>query len=468
MSESYLSNPAEGVAAVAAQQLLDLIGNTPLVEVTRMDAGLCRLFLKLESQNPGGSIKDRIGRSMIEAAERDGELKPGGTIIEATAGNTGLGLALVATLKGYKLILIVPDKMSREKIFHLKAMGAEVIPTRSDVGKGHPEYYQDMAQRIARETGAFFVNQFGNPANPLAHETTTGPEIWEQMDHDVDAIVCGVGSAGTITGLSRYFAKASPETEMVLADPVGSVLADYVHTGRYGEAGSWLVEGIGEDFIPPIADFSRVKKAYSISDEEAANTVRDLLAKEAILAGSSSGTLLAAALHYCREQKKPKRVVSFVCDSGNKYLSKVFNDYWMMDQGFIKRAQFGDLRDLITRRHDEKATVTIGPDDKLMTAYARMKLYDISQLPVLEEGKVIGLVDEWDLLSASREDSSRFRDPVRSAMTQRLETVGLKTPLPKLLEAFNKGHVAIVVDNGKFYGLVTRMDVLNHLRNRAH
>jgi cystathionine beta-synthase len=468
MSESYLSNPAEGVAAVAAQQLLDLIGNTPLVEVTRMDAGLCRLFLKLESQNPGGSIKDRIGRSMIEAAERDGELKPGGTIIEATAGNTGLGLALVATLKGYKLILIVPDKMSREKIFHLKAMGAEVILTRSDVGKGHPEYYQDVAQRIASETGAFFVNQFGNPANPLAHETTTGPEIWEQMDHDVDAIVCGVGSAGTITGLSRYFAKASPETEMVLADPVGSVLADYVHTGRYGEAGSWLVEGIGEDFIPPIADFSRVKKAYSISDEEAANTVRDLLAKEAILAGSSSGTLLAAALHYCREQKKPKRVVSFVCDSGNKYLSKVFNDYWMMDQGFIKRAQFGDLRDLITRRHDEKATVTIGPDDKLMTAYARMKLYDISQLPVLEEGKVIGLVDEWDLLSASREDSSRFRDPVRSAMTQRLETVGLKTPLPKLLEAFNKGHVAIVVDNGKFYGLVTRMDVLNHLRNRAH
>ena len=453
---------------MAAQQLLDLIGNTPLVEITRMDAGPCRLFLKMESQNPGGSIKDRIGRSMIEAAERDGKLKPGGTIIEATAGNTGLGLALVATLKGYKLILIVPDKMSREKIFHLKAMGAEVILTRSDVGKGHAEYYQDMAERIARERGAFFVNQFGNPANPLAHETTTGPEIWEQMDHDVDAIVCGVGSAGTITGLSHYFAKASPQTEIVLADPVGSVLADYVHTGKYGPAGSWLVEGIGEDFIPSIADFSRVKKAYSISDEESAITVRELLGKEGILGGSSSGTLLAAALHYCREQKKPKRVVSFVCDSGNKYLSKVFNDYWMMDQGFLKREQFGDLRDLITRRHDEKATVTIGPDEKLMTAYARMKLYDISQLPVLEEGKVIGLIDEWDLLSAAREDSSRFRDPVRSAMTQRLETVGLKTPIPKVLEAFNKGHVAIVIEGGKFYGLITRMDVLNHLRNRAY
>ena len=265
----------------------------------------------------------------------------------------------MATLKGYKLILIVPDKMSREKIFHLKAMGAEVMLTRSDVGKGHPEYYQDMAERISKETGAFFVNQFGNPANPLAHETTTGPEIWEQMDHDVDAVVFGVGSSGTMTGLARYFAKASPQTEMVLADPVGSVLADYVHTGKYGEAGSWIVEGIGEDFIPPIADFSRVKKAYSISDEEACSTVRELLMKEGILAGSSSGTLLAAALRYCREQKSPKRVVTFVCDSGNKYLSKVFNDYWMIDQGFLKREQFGDLRDLITRRHDERATVTI-------------------------------------------------------------------------------------------------------------
>ena len=452
---------------MSAQQMLDLIGNTPLVEVTRMDASPCRLFLKLESQNPGGSIKDRIGRSMIEAAERDGRLKPGGTIIEATAGNTGLGLALVASLKGYKLVLVVPDKMSREKIFHLTAMGAQVLLTRSDVGKGHPEYYQDMAQRIANETGAFFVNQFGNPANPLAHETTTGPEIWEQMDHDVDAIICGVGSAGTITGLSRYFSRASPHTELILADPVGSVLADFVHTGKYGEAGSWLVEGIGEDFIPPIADFSRVKKAYSISDEEAATTVRELLRKESILAGSSTGTLLSAALRYCREQHAPKRVVTFVCDSGNKYLSKVFNDYWMMDQGFIKREQFGDLRDLISRRHDERATVTIGPEDKLMTAYARMKLYDISQLPVLEDGKVVGLVDEWDLLTAARENPARFREPVRSAMTQRLETVGLNTTIPSLLETFNKGHVALVVENGKFFGLVTRMDVLNHLRNRA-
>jgi cystathionine beta-synthase len=452
---------------MTAKSLLDLIGNTPMLEISRIDTGVCRLFVKLENQNPAGSIKDRIGLSMIEAAARDGSLKPGGTIIEATAGNTGLGLALVAAQKGYKLVLVVPDKMAREKIFHLRALGAEVILTRSDVGKGNPEYYQDMAQRIANETGAFYVNQFGNPANPDAHETTTGPEIWEQMEHDVDAVVCGVGSGGTMTGLSRFFARVSPKTEMVLADPAGSVLCDYVKTGTYGEAGSWVVEGIGEDFIPPVADLARVKTAYSISDEDSLNTARDLLREEGILGGSSSGTLVAAALRYCKEQTTPKRVVTFICDTGNKYLSKMFNDYWMADQGFLQRDSYGDLRDIIGRRADERAVVSIAPDDRLMTAYARMKLYDISQIPVLDGDKVIGLIDEWDLLTAVQDDPARFREPVRSAMTQRLETVGLRTPLASLMETFNKGYVAIVVDQGKFWGLITRIDVLNYLRHKA-
>jgi len=450
-----------------AQHILDLIGNTPLVEVKNLETGPCRLFLKLENQNPGGSIKDRIGKSMIEAAERDGRLKPGGTLVEATAGNTGLGLALVALLKGYKLILVVPDKMSREKIFHLKAMGVQVVLTRSDVEKGHPEYYQDMAERIAAENGGFYVNQFGNEANPLAHESSTGPEIWEQMHHDVQAVVCGVGSSGTLTGLSRYFARVSPATEMVLADPEGSVLCEYVNKGSYGQAGSWVVEGIGEDFIPPIADFSRVKAAYSISDRESCTTARELLLKEGILGGSSTGTLLAAALRYCRSQSFPKRVVSLVCDSGNKYLSKLFNDYWMRDNGFVVRPQFGDLRDVISRLHEEFATVTVAPDDKLAVAYARMKLYDVSQLPVLQGAQVVGIVDEWDLLIAVEADPASFQRPVRTAMSARLETVGLSTPIPVLMETFNKGHVAVVVDQGRFYGLITRMDVLHHLRNRA-
>jgi len=235
--------------------ILSFIGKTPLLEITRFDTGVCRLFLKLETQNPTGSIKDRMALAMVEAAERHGDLKPGGTIIEATAGNTGLGLALVAAAKGYHLVLVIPDKMSQEKILHLRALGAKTVITRSDVAKGHPEYYQDLAEKIARETpDSFYVNQFGNETNPLAHEETTGPEIWDQMEHRVDAVVVGVGSSGTLTGLSRFFARVAPNCEMILADPAGSVLADYVTKGIMNQPGSWLVEGIGEDFIPPIAD----------------------------------------------------------------------------------------------------------------------------------------------------------------------------------------------------------------------
>lgn len=448
--------------------VMERIGNTPMLEVSRLDTGPCRLFLKLESENPGGSIKDRIGRSMIEAAERDGSLKPGGRLIEATAGNTGLGLALVAAQKGYRLTLVVPDKMAQEKIFHLRALGVEVILTRSDVGKGHPEYYQDMAQRIAGETGAVFINQFANPANPLAHETTTGPEIWEQMDHDVDAVVCGVGSGGTITGLSRFFAKVSERTEMILADPKGSILAEYIETGKLSKnVGSWIVEGIGEDFLPDVADLSRVRKAYVIPDRESLLTARELLLKEGVLAGSSSGTLIAAALRYCREQSEAKRVVTLVCDSGNKYLSKMFNDYWMIDQGFIERERKGDLRDLISRRHDEHGTVTVGAEDNLLVAYGRMKLYDISQLPVLDQdGKVVGIVDESDILLKVFQDDERFKDPVASAMTSRLETIAPDRPIDELLPIFARDRVAIVIENGTFLGLITRIDLLNHLRRR--
>jgi cystathionine beta-synthase len=446
--------------------VLEGIGNTPMIKTSKLDTGPCALYLKLEANNPGGSIKDRIGVAMIEAAERDGKLKPGGTIIEATAGNTGLALALVASQKGYKTIIVVPDKMAQEKIFHLKALGADVRLTRSDVGKGHPEYYQDMAMRIAEEAGAFYINQFGNAANPKAHVDTTGPEILGQMDDDVDAIVCGVGSAGTITGLSQFYREKSPKTDIILADPVGSILTDYVNTGAIpNEIGSWLVEGIGEDFIPDIADLSHTKKAYAISDKESFEAARDLLKKEGILGGSSSGTILAAALKYCREQKDKKRVVAFICDRGDKYLSKMFNDYWMYDQGFLTRPPKGDLTDLISRRHSERATVTVKPDDTLMQAYGKMKLYDISQLPVLDEGgTVTGLLDEEDLLFAVVRNRDKFADPVKSAMTYRVETVEAGQDIQSLLPIFAKGHVAVVVAGGKFEGLITRTDLLNYLR----
>ena len=455
----------------AVGSALDLIGNTPLLEVKHLDTGPCRLFLKLENQNPGGSIKDRVALSMIEAAEADGRLKPGGTIIEATAGNTGLGLAQVATLKGYKLILVMPDKMSREKILHLRAMGVDVRLTRSDVGKGHPEYYQDMAQTIAQSTGAFYVNQFENPANPHAHEIGTAPEIWQQMDEDVDAVVVGVGSGGTLTGIGRFMRKNSPKTQMVLADPVGSILCHYVETGELIEAGSWTIEGIGEDFIPVNAEMDMVAKAYSITDRESTETLRELLKAEGVLAGSSSGTLLAAALRYCREQTTPKRVVSLVCDTGSKYLTKAFNDFWVSAQGFTERDLHGDLRDLITKRYSEGGVVTIGPEDTLLTAYNRMRSSDISQLPVVDHGKLVGILDESDILTAVEGGDAhralKFKTQVQDAMTRKVKTLQANQPIDSLLRVFDRDEVAVVLDGEEFMGLITRVDLINHLRLAA-
>jgi len=447
--------------------LFSLIGDTPLIEVTRIDTGPCQLFLKLESQNPGGSIKDRIGRAMIEQAEHDGLLGPGGTVVEATAGNTGLGLALVARIKGYRVVLVVPDKMAAEKILHLKALGAEIHLTRSDVGKGHPEYYQDYAARLAKEIpGAWFADQFNNPANPRAHETTTGPEIWDQCNHKVDAIVVGVGSSGTLTGLSRYFKKMQPNLEFVLADPQGSILADYVTTGVLRtDAGSWAVEGIGEDFIPGIADLSRVKKAYTIPDEESFGTARLLLQREGILGGSSTGTLLAAALRYCREQTRPKRVVTFVCDTGTRYLSKVYSDGWMVDQGLISRPKTGDLRDLIGRRHDAGEVVTLSPADTLLTAFNRMRNSDLQQLPVVDDkGRLVGLIDESDILLHVTTEPEKFSAPVSSTMTSSLQTLLPTASMGHLREILDRGLTAVIHDGERFYGLITRYDLLNHLR----
>jgi cystathionine beta-synthase len=449
--------------------VLELIGHTPMLRVRRLDTGPCELFLKLESANPGGSIKDRIGLSMIEGAEQAGKIKPGATLVEGTAGNTGLGLALVAQAKGYKLILVVPDKMSREKIFNLKAMGAEVVLTRSDVAKGHPEYYQDLAAKIAKETpGAYFINQFGNPDNPAAHEATTGPEILEQMEGRVDAIVFGCGSSGTMTGLSHFFDRASPDTEFILADPVGSILAQYINEGTMSsKSASWMVEGIGEDFLPTISDFSRVKKAYSISDKESFLTARELLKQEGVLGGSSTGTLLAAALRYCREQTEPKRVVTLVCDTGNKYLSKLYNDYWMLDNGFLDRQPTGDLRDLIMRPYAQRDTVVAAPTDLLVTAYNRMKLYDVSQLPVLDGEKIVGIIDESDLRLHVYGDEKRFLDAVSTAMITSLQTLDVKSPIEDLLPVFERGRVVIVMDGERFLGLITRIDLLNYLRRRV-
>lgn len=446
--------------------VLDLIGNTPLVKVTRFDTGPCELFVKLENQNPTGSIKDRIALAMVEAAERSGLLRAGGTIIEATAGNTGIGLALVAALKGYKLILVIPDKMSQEKVRTVRALGAEVIITRSDVGKGHPAYYQDIAERLSKEIpDSYYTNQFGNEANPAAHEATTGPEIWEQMEHRVDAIVVGVGSGGTLTGLSRFFAKASPHTELVLADPVGSILDHYVRTGELlKESGSWLIEGMGEDFIPPVADLSRVKRSYSVSDAESFDVAREVFKREGILAGSSSGLLVATALRYCREQTSPKRVVTFICDTGARYITKLFDDTWMRDQGLLAGEHYGDLRDYIS----QKLPISIEPTDTLGTAYSRMRGHGISQLPVVSEGQLLGIIDELDLLNAVGEDQAQFGRQVRDFMSTSLETLPPSADPSALKLLFERDLVPIIVHEGRLLGLVTKIDYLNYMRRKNH
>jgi cystathionine beta-synthase len=448
---------------------LDLIGNTPLVELTRFDVGPCRLFLKLESANPSGSIKDRPARAMIEAAEADGRLRPDGTIVEATAGNTGLGLALVGGRKGYRTILVVPDKMAREKILHAKAMGAEVVLTRSDVGKGHPDYYQDLAASITQRTaGAIFIDQFGNPANPHSHEITTGPELLEQMDGDVDAVVVGVGSGGTLTGIGRFMKAHSPRTGMILADPEGSILAPLVETGRTVEPGSWAVEGIGEDFVPPNCDLSLVRSAISIPDPESFEASRDLLRKEGILAGSSSGTLLAAALRYCRAQDRPRRVVSLVCDSGAKYLSKVFNDAFLAQEGWDHHERHGTVGDVVIYRYNEGSAIVVQPTDTLRTVFSRMRTADVSQLPVLDGERIVGLVDESDVLAALLTDeggaSKAFTRPVKDVMVTRLETISADAPIADLVPLFRKDYIAIVMDGDRFLGVATRLDLINYFR----
>ena len=448
--------------------ILEMIGNTPMLEITRMDTGPCRLFVKMESMNPGNSIKDRIAVTMIDAAEKSGQLRKGGRIVEATAGNTGLALALIAGQRGYRLTVVVPDKMSDEKISHLRAMGAEVILSRSDVAKGNPEYYQDVAERIARDDpDAFYTNQFANEANSLAHYQTTGPEIWEQMEGKIDAFVAGVGSGGTVSGVGKYLKERNKACEIIIADPIGSILTPLVNEGRKVEPGSWLVEGIGEDFVPSILHLELVTKAYAISDGEAFHTARELLKKEGVLAGSSVGTLLAASLRYCREQTQPKNVVTLICDNGAKYLSKMFNDFWMIDNGFIERPTYGDIRDLIARRHLEREDFCLSPTIPVVQAIKRMRMYSISQMAVIDEkDNVVGILDETDVLMALVHDRDCANKPVRDFMSSRVESIRPMASVNDLLPIFRADRVAVVSDEKHFYGLITKIDLINYLRKQ--
>jgi cystathionine beta-synthase len=417
---------------------------------------------------PGGSIKDRVGLAIIEEAEKSGELKAGGTIIEATAGNTGIGLALVAAIKGYKIILVIPDKMSREKILHLEGLGAEIVLTRSDVPEGHPEYYQDLARTIVAKTpGSFLANQFSNPANPMIHRTTTGPEIWDQMDGNIDAMVAGVGSGGTITGLAEFFKEKNPDIQMVVADPEGSIVADAVIKGSFSyEGGSWLVEGVGEDFIPDNLNVDLLDDAEVVTDKEAFQTLQVLIREEGVLGGSSTGTLVAGAVKWCQKQTSPKRVVTFICDTGNKYLSKAFNKSWLHDNDLLEVQTAGDVTDLINRRADQGDMISVSVSDTLLTAYKRMRASDISQIPVLDGEQLVGVLDEEDLLFNVSKSKTAFTQPVTDFMVTDLDVLPVGASEEDLLKTLTQGKVAIIYDGDTFVGFITKVDLINHYRTK--
>ena len=373
-------------------------------------------------------------------------------------------------IRDSKIILIIPDKMSREKILHLEGLGAEIILTRSDVPEGHPEYYHDVARRVAEETpGSFLANQFSNPANPFAHRTTTAPEIWDQMEGDLDAVVAGVGSGGTLTGLAEFFKEKDPSIQIVAADPENSIVADAVIKGSYSyEGGSWLVEGVGEDFIPDNLDLSLIDDAETVTDKEAFEVLQVLLQEEGILGGSSTGTLVAGAIKWCQKQTEPKKVVTFICDTGNKYLSKAFNKSWLHDNNLLNQEKEGNLSDLINRRADKGEMITVSPSETLLIAYNRMRSADISQIPVIEDKELLGILDEEDLLLSVTKDQASFSSSVTEIMTNELDILQVDATNDELLAVLSEGKVAIIYENNNFLGFITKVDLINHYRNKLN
>ncbi len=452
-----------------ADNILDLIGETPLVRLSRLAGGRqSTLFAKLEFLNPGGSVKDRVGLSMILEAERRGALKPGSVIVEPTSGNTGAGLALAALLKGYKIIFTVPDKMSREKVDLLKAFGAKVVVTPSNVPADHAASYVNVAEQIAKKTpNAFMPNQYTNPANPDVHYRTTGPEIWEQTDGRVDILVAGIGTGGTISGTGRYLKEMNPNILVVGVDPEGSLLRSWFYhkKGRYR---SYRTEGIGEDFMPSTLDFSVIDKVMTVGDREAFMTARRLAQEEGILAGGSSGAAVFAALRVAREHPG-KRIVVILPDTGRNYLNKFYSDDWMTEYGYLESAEKRIAVKKILREKTKRIgkLVSVSPDDKLEKAIRLMKKYDISHLPVLKQAAQVGSIAEIGVMKklASRRVSPGQK--IQEVMDDPLPVVRLSD---KILDPFNllkQTNAVVVVDKSRVVGIITTIDVINYLAKES-
>jgi cystathionine beta-synthase len=442
--------------------ILQSIGKTPLVRLRRMASDVPAVVaVKVESENPGGSVKDRVGLAMITEAERRGLLRPGGTIIEATAGNTGVGLAMVAAVRGYRCIFVLPDKMSAEKIALLKAYGAEVVVTPTSVAPDSPESYNGVADRLTREIpGAWRPNQFTNLANPEIHYRQTGPEIWEQTEGQITAFVAGVGTGGTISGVARYLKERKPDVKIIGADPEGSVLSG-------GTGKPWKVEGIGEDYVPKTFNSQLVDDWIRVTDAESFRVARDLARREGILAGGSSGTNLAAALRYARRCTKDDLVVAMVADTGRNYLSKFYDDAWLAANNLLEVEQpKGSIGDLL-RKRGPRQLVTITPDATVAEAIELMQTAGISQLPVLQDGKAVGSIQEVTLARVLHDNADPAGVQVGEVMARPLPTLDVSVHLDEAYRLLLSGHTGVLaVSDGKVVDIITRIDLVQWYHQR--
>jgi cystathionine beta-synthase len=456
--------------------ILETIGNTPLVRLNRVAQGLqCKMYGKVEFFNPGGSVKDRIGLAMIEDAERNGRLKPGGTVVESTSGNTGVGLAIACVIKGYKAVFVMPDKMSMEKIRLLRAFGAKVIITPTAVEPSDPRSYYSVANRIVAETpNSILANQYHNPVNPEAHFKTTGPEIWEQTEGKVTDVVAGMGTGGTITGMARYLKSKNPAIKMVGVDIVGSLLYDTWRLGRVPEEPflkTYKIEGIGEDFLPGTLDLSVVDEVVQVGDKESFLAGRRLVREEGIFCGGSCGSALAGALRHAKnKQLGPDRLVVVILpDSGSRYLSKMFDDEWMREMGFLESAWSEKRASDVLAAKASPALHTAHLRDRMTDVIGLMKRYDISQLPVVgEDGALTGMVTEIDLLNhlLTADHKHEPGETIEPVVHADVATITPDTPLEAVMSIFVTGQVAVVAEEQKPVGILTKIDLLDYLSSQ--
>lgn len=449
--------------------ILDAIGNTPIVKLNRVARDVAAdIYVKCEHMNPGGSMKDRMAMNMIEQAEKRGELKPGGTIIEATSGNTGAALAMIAAVKGYQCIFVMPDKMSQEKIASLRAFGARVVVCPTAVEPEDPRSYYQVAKRLAVETpNSFYTSQYHNQDNPGGHYRSTGPEVWEQTGGEVDVFVAGLGTGGSISGTGKFLREKKPSIQLVGVDPVGSLYYDFVKSGRVTKPFTYKVEGIGEDFFPSTIDLKLLDEIIRVDDKECFLMTRDLVRLEGIYVGGSSGAAVAGALKYARQTQKKENILVMVCDSAAKYLSKIFNDDWMRENGFLaEEAGLGTVTDLIAGRSSDQV-VAASPKDKVRDVIGRMKTHGISQLPVVEAGRLVGAVAEVDLLRFLVSGESSLDGAVGPLVSSDYATVSPATKIELLQGLLSDARMAIVVDAGNVVGVVTKIDLIEFLARRA-